>query len=40
MATIKCSYNGGSFTTDLFMSGSYNNGAKMEIKGVTYNTST
>lgn len=40
MATINCSYDGGSFTTDLFMSGSYNNGAKMEIKGVTYNTST
>ena len=40
MATIKCSYNGGSFTTKLFLSGSYNNGAKMEIKGVTYNTST
>lgn len=40
MATINCSYNGGSFTTDLFMSGSYNNGAKMEIKGVTYDTST
>ena len=40
MATINCSYDGGSFTTDLFMSGSYNNGAKMEIKGVTYDTST
>jgi hypothetical protein len=40
MATINCSYNGGSFTTNLFMSGSYNNGAKMEIKGVTYDTST
>lgn len=40
MATINCSYNGGSFTTDLFMSGSYNNGAKMEIKGVTYDAST
>ena len=40
MATINCSYDGGSFTTNLFMSGSYNNGAKMEIKGVTYDTST
>lgn len=39
MATINCSYDGGSFTTNLFMSGSYNNGAKMEIKGVTYDTS-
>ena len=40
MATINCSYSGGSFTTSLYMSGSYNNGAKMEIKGVTYDTST
>lgn len=40
MATINCSYDGGSFTTNLFMPGSYNNGAKMEIKGVTYDTST
>lgn len=40
MATINCSYDGGSFSTDLFMSGSYNNGAKMEIRGVTYDTST
>ena len=39
MATINCSYDGGSFTTSLYGSG-YGNGAKMEIKGVTYDTST
>lgn len=39
MATINCSYDGGSFTTNLYGSG-YGNGAKMEIKGVTYDTST
>ena len=40
METINCYYEGGYINTNLFMSGSHNNGAKMEIKGDTYDTST